>query len=309
MLKGIFRYKQNQPVTWFHKQPAKSNQYCLYCGIFVGDGASAISNKEHLIAREFVPSGSLDGGKSFNFIFRACEQCNSEKSNIERHLSSVTMFNSPARIESGEINSLAVRKASKDYHPNKQGVLVQDAHEKLKLTFDGNPNFKMSFDLVSPPQADIGYIRMLAFRHIQGFFSLLTTENPLEISQTRLLPSHHFYFFGAFHSADWGNPQVITATERASEWPCRANIEAANGFFKVIMRRREDRFAEWFWALEWNKSYRVFGGIFHPDQIPKAYSDLPPHNWREYGAHGETGIRSRREISIKVDQDFLFRAK
>lgn len=125
-MNGIFRHKQKQPVSWFHKKPSESNQYCLYCSTFVGDGASIRSDKEHLIGREFVPTGSLNVGNRFNFIFRACEQCNNEKSNIERHISSISIFNRPARYESEEINSLAVRKASKDYHPNKKGVPQND---------------------------------------------------------------------------------------------------------------------------------------------------------------------------------------
>lgn len=308
-LSGIFKDKQNQPVNWFHRQPGKSNQYCLYCGSFVGDGANIKSNKEHLIAREFVPSGTLEGGKSFNFIFRACEQCNTEKSNIERHISSVTIFNSPSRYESGEINLLAIRKASKDYHPNKQGVLVQDAFDKHKLVFDENQNFKLSFDFVSPPQANLSYIKLLAFMHIQGIFSLITTINPLEASQTNLLSSKYFFFFGAFNNADWGNPQVLTAIERAKEWPCYANIDSANGFFKVIMRRNKGTDGEWFWALEWNKSYRVLGGIFHPEQTPTAFRDLPPLIWQELGVHGGKSTRRREEISINEEQDTLFKAQ
>jgi len=295
-------------VIWFHKQPGKSNQYCLYCGAFVGDGASINSNKEHLIAREFVPSGSFDDGKSFNFIFRACEQCNTVKSNVERHISSVTIFNSPCRKESDELNSLAVRKASKDYHPSKQGVLVQDAFDNHKLIYDGNPNFRTSFNLVSPPQANIEFIKLLAFMHIQGFFSLITSKNPLEASQTNLLSSEYFFFFGAFGNADWGNSQLLAAIERVKEWPCYANINSANGYFKVIMRRQDSKDGEWFWALEWNKSYRIFGGIFHSGQIPTAFSDLPQLNWREHGVQDGISCRIRMEIPICEEHDTLFKA-
>ena len=145
---------------------------------------------------------------------------------------------------------------------------------------------------------------MLAFMHIQGIFSLITTKNPLEASQTSLLASKYFFFFGVFNNADWGNPQMLTAMERVKEWSCYANIDSANGFFKVVMRRNEGKDGEWFWALEWNKSYRVLGGIFHAGQIPTAFNDLPSLNWR---VHGTT--RRREEISINEEQDILFKAQ
>lgn len=46
--------KKNQPVSWYHKDQSKSNQFCLYCGTFLGEGSNVSSDKEHLIARSFV---------------------------------------------------------------------------------------------------------------------------------------------------------------------------------------------------------------------------------------------------------------
>ena len=305
----IFRYKENQPVVWFHKKPSKSNQYCLYCGAFVGENAATISNKEHLIGREFVPPGSFDDGTKFNFIFRACENCNSEKSDLERHVSSVTFFNSPARAILEKYNSAAVNKASKDYHPDKKGVLVQDAMDKHKMSFVGDANFRMKFELISPPQVNESYIKLLAFRHIQGIFSLLTTQNALEAHRTILLSDTNFFFFGAFNSADWGNAKVMAAIERSKDWQCIANIDTADGFFKAVMKKKEGKDGELFWALEWNKSYRIFGGIFHPGQTPKAFIDLPSRNWLEMGTIGGKKTRIRAEIPINEDQDILFKAQ
>jgi len=89
-----------------------------------------LSNKEHLIGREFVPLGSFLNGKEFNFIFRSCKSCNDEKGKADRHVSSITLvsssacYNDPAALES------AKRKANNDYHPRKQGVLIKDSFEK-----------------------------------------------------------------------------------------------------------------------------------------------------------------------------------
>ena len=146
-----FRFKENQPVTWFHKNHARSNQYCLYCHrpVCIGDVAS---NKEHLIGRSFVPDGSLEGGKAFNFIFRACVECNNEKAEAERHISSVSLFTSLGRVDEN-INALANRKAATDFHPIQQGKLVKDASVEKSIEI-GRGNFSAQFGLVGPPQLD-----------------------------------------------------------------------------------------------------------------------------------------------------------
>ena len=65
----VFAFRPNQPAVWFHKNRELSNKYCLYCWADVSDQAVA-SDKEHLIGREFVPTGTL-GGTAFNLIFRS----------------------------------------------------------------------------------------------------------------------------------------------------------------------------------------------------------------------------------------------
>ena len=68
-----------------------------------------VLQREHLIGREFVPAGAFDGGRKFNFIFRTCEHCNGKKAEFERHVSSVTLFRSPARAEDERIDARAAR--------------------------------------------------------------------------------------------------------------------------------------------------------------------------------------------------------
>src|SRR5947209_19886080 len=109
-MSDVFGFKRGQPVTWYNKDLTKSNQYCLYCGDFLGIGSEVASDKEHLIGRNFVPKGSLDSG-GFNFIFRACQSCNGRKSSAERHISSVTLFNSPGRWSDEDVDALAIHKA------------------------------------------------------------------------------------------------------------------------------------------------------------------------------------------------------
>src|SRR4051812_14797221 len=111
-MQPVFGTRARQPVVWFSSDLAKSNQHCPYCGVLVGVGSTVASNKEHMIARNFVPPGSL-GGTGFNFIFRACVDCNQRKADAERHVSTVTLLTSSARGTDGEVDAAALHKASR----------------------------------------------------------------------------------------------------------------------------------------------------------------------------------------------------
>jgi hypothetical protein len=119
-----------ETISWYAREPDFSNACCLYCGRPVSGQDAVPSDKEHLIARNFVPQGTM-GGHQFNFIFRACRTCNARKANAERHVSSVTLFNSPARSVDPRAEAAASRKGKSDFHPSKKGVLVQHAHQEL----------------------------------------------------------------------------------------------------------------------------------------------------------------------------------
>ena len=63
-----------------------ANTTCPFCGI---DLASVHAIKEHLIARRFVPKGTMNN--QWNLIANACEVCNSIKGDLEDEISAVTM--------------------------------------------------------------------------------------------------------------------------------------------------------------------------------------------------------------------------
>jgi hypothetical protein len=300
-LNGIYRYKKNQPLVWFHRSKAKSNQFCFYCGRFVGVNSSLESNKEHLIGREFVPTGEFGDGELFNFIFRACKECNDEKSDVERHISSITLLNSPSREVSEAHNRIAIRKAEKDYHPDKQGVLIRNSGEQLKINGDFGPA-QISFGMFSPPQANSSDVKFLAFRHIQGIFSFVTSPDPLTAKGTSLLDWQYFYLYESYRHQDWGNPQLIEIMQRALCIPCCADIKTANGFFKVILRKEEESTGEWFWALEWNKSHRIVGAISSSGKMPKIFEGLPRLIWDRV----DKFTRVRKEVPLQAGQDLLF---
>jgi hypothetical protein len=253
-----------------------------------------------MIARNFVPPGSL-GGTGFNFIFRACVDCNQRKADAERHVSTVTLLTSSARGTDGEVDAAALHKASRDFHPRVKGKLVKDAstEHEYQTRFGAA---SLSFTMVAPPQLDESKGAVVACNQIQALFALITSSDPRKIEDTRLLPATQWKPFGAFQFLDWGNRQLQTVAQRAANWPLLAGIVAANGYFKVLIRRRDEPSGEWFWALEWNKSVRVVGAIFAEDKAPPLFADLPEHEWMQMSATK----RMRAEIPLNPDTDLLF---
>lgn len=290
--------RTGEKVSWFHKDPARSNQHCLYCAAPVGAAAGAVpSNEEHLIGRNLVPTGTLEIG--FNFQFRACRECNARKGEAERHVSSVTLFISPARADDPRVDAIASRKAEKDFHPAGKGIRVKDASQKIQLNASAGA-LSLSVDMLAPPQLDESAVRRLAFHQIQGLFTLCTTEDYRNPETYRLLEPKHWQFFGHVGHGDWGNPQLREVAERVCEWPLRARIDTAEGFFRACLRRSPDESGPWYWALEWNKSLRVFGAIANPGD--PLYEDLPALEWTRLSEK----IRVRPEVREAENFDGLF---
>ena len=67
------------------------------------------------------------------------------------------------------------------------------------------------------------------------------------------------------------------------------------------MRRSET--AGWFWALEWNKSLRVVGGINHVGETNPLFEDLPALDWMRLP--DGSGF-SRRELGVPDLGNILF---
>lgn len=299
----IYNFKNNQPIVWFHRNIEYSNHWCLFCGEFVGPESKVSSNKEHLIGRDFVPKGSMNG-TNFNFIFRACEKCNGVKSNVERHVSSVTLFNSPERSEDERINDIALNKAEKDFHPDNPGKTVVESFGQYEVKYGDFMKFKFT----SPPQLNREYVKLLSCYHVQGIFSLLTTMDPKVQKKSGLLPPNQIFYFNAYNVQDWGNPQLLEIAERTKDWPCYCNINTANGFWKIVFKRSSEN-EGWFWALEWNQYLRAIGGIALPDYNQKIFQKLPELNWKHIQNQDGTSSRTRKEIPLEDEKDELFIAE
>lgn len=158
--------------SWFTPDVATSNALCPYCGAHLSGPSAVPSNKEHLIARQFGPARVMTGNE-FNVIFRACEKCNSEKADLERHVSSITLFNGPGREVDPAAAEAAARKALKDFHPAMPGVRVGDSNQQSSVEYQ-HPGMDISFGMHIPPQVYRPYAERLAF-----------------IADARLLLVHH----------------------------------------------------------------------------------------------------------------------
>jgi hypothetical protein len=297
-MNDVFGYRPSQPVSWYHKIATRSNQACLYCGSPVAGSSSVPSDKEHLIARNFSPPDK-SSGKAFNFIFRACRQCNEQKAVAERIISTYTLLCSPGRSTDRTVDALATHKAAKDYHPD--GGLVKDAsaHPTVQLPMFGGT---VSLNYVGPPRLDDEAVNLLASCQVQGLFSLITSPNPTSLEGLRLLNCNQILLIGTHLYSDWGNPVLMEVVQRTREWQSPLLVVTADGYFKAEFRKGPKEVDGWFWALEWNRSIRVVGAVCDPTMLPQWLEDLPEIKWRPY-----PGGRMRRETSLSPEEDTLFR--
>lgn len=296
---AIFRYREGESVSWFNEKLKLSNQRCLYCHRFLGDGLVP-SNREHLIGKSLVPDRSFASPDAFNFIFRACVECNTSKSRLEGHVSSVTLFSSPARAIDASVDALAARKASKEFYPGGSGKLVQDASVSIEGNFDLGPA-TMKADLSAPPQLVDAMAKELALRQIQGLFSLVSSPEPRTTEGTRLLHPDNFWYLDWFLRGDWGNPTLVALMQRIQSWPYNILLNTANGYFRAALRPSDGDTGEWFWALEWNHSVRVVGGIGSSEKQPSVFHALPT----PVGIHVEN-LRVRHDTPLPDEADTLF---
>lgn len=293
-------------VVWFHPNSKRSNQNCLYCGEFVGEGSEVASDKEHLIGRRMVPVGSMADAAAFNLIFRACVVCNREKAALEDHVSAVTLLSSAGRSEDARIDELARRKGANSFDPRHPGMPLASIRHQHEIKGDLH-GASISFGLISGPQADRRKVEELAFRHIQGLFTLVTSENPRFPETTRLLPWDQFGLFGCFPLRDWGNPQLKTIAERVHNLPRQVEIATAGGYFRAALRPGPDG-SPWFWALEWNASFRLLGWVGDKTIKPDVFENLPEHQWVHSESLPNNGVRRMRlQTPLREDEpDLLF---
>jgi hypothetical protein len=181
----------------------------------------------------------------------------------------------------------------------KKGIPVGRAIDKHSVEFAHGP-VSINFELTSPAQANLQDVQLLAFNHIQALFSLVTTEDYRVPDKMRLLPEVQFSYFGHYGFQDWGNPHLIEIANRTQGWPCPANVTAADGYFKAVLKRDDAR--GWFWALEWNRYLRVVGAIVQEREPAHVFDALPKLDWKRL----PDGRLLRTKILLAGEADHLF---
>ena len=136
--RNIFGRKPGRAaITWFHAARGSRTNTCLYCTRYVGEGSPIPSDKEHLIGRRMPPPGGFSDPAAFNFMFRACCECNAEKAALEDHVSAVTLLTSPGRGEDPKVDEVARRKGEKSFDPRHGRKPVGEIRNNVEVKMGG----------------------------------------------------------------------------------------------------------------------------------------------------------------------------
>lgn len=151
-------------------------------------------------------------------------------------------------------------------------------------------------------QLDPNAVRVLAFRHIQGIFSLVATQDPRAPKQPRSSPGMSSASSPVTRIVTGATPQLLEVVKRVDGYERVADFTTADGFFRASLRPGPDG-APWFWALEWNQSLRVIGWIGDSKEPPDPFQNLPGLTWHQLDAN----TRIRYEVPLPDDaEDLLF---
>jgi len=274
-----------------------ANRTCVYCGKeLTGRGYT----KEHVIGRQFVPKGLLNG--EWNLIVRACDACNHAKSDLEDDISAITLqpnIRGQHAIDDPHREAEAKRKArSKSRRTQKS---VGRSSESFYIRLPLGPGAEMIFGVTSPPQLDENRVCRLCLMHSQAFFYWITYD---ETSRRGGFWPGGFFPLDCSVRSDWGNRLHQSFMEMVSSWELRVRATTADGHFKVAIRKHPS-VACWSWAYEWNQNTRIVG--FFGDQIvAQELVRTLPHRELARLSQGNKIIRYREEIPLQPDSDKMF---
>jgi hypothetical protein len=166
------RYTLVVPLKMRKNQPeVLRNVTCCYCRAVL---AGVPSNKEHVIATNFVPKGTLD--RSWNLIARACVACNTRKSDLEDDMAVLSLQHYPFDGTDPAYDAYVrecLGKASRT-HSRHSKKAVSNSAEESTLEMPLGPAGLMTVGLISAPQISDDRAFALANLHATAFFYLLT---------------------------------------------------------------------------------------------------------------------------------------
>jgi hypothetical protein len=234
----------------------------------LGPGLTPI--EEHVIGRNFVPRGALQG--SWNLIVQACEPCNTAKSDLEDDISAITMQPHPTgRHASSDprLITTAKRKA-RGFFSRLTSKSVELSAERFDFQHSMGP-MTLDFRFDAPPQVDNVRVFHLSAYHVRVFFFWQTYD------QTLCRGSIWTGDFAPVHLAphdDWGNPVHRWFMREVAGWEHRVLAIGADGFFKVLLRQKVDP-PVLAWALEWTQNFRIIGFCGDPANIDAVAASKP----------------------------------
>ena len=281
---------------WIETKRPKSlaNKFCVYCN------TSEELTKEHVIGRRFVPKGTLNN--DWNLFIRACSGCNQKKADLEDDISAITLLYAAyfgLSLPKSVISEVQRKAAASRSRKTKQTVLGS----KENLNFSGQIGpIDISFNFMSPPQIDKDRAFQLAYYHISAFFFLITYDESKSLGYT---------WDGIFAPAevalksDWGNPYLVGFAAQISHWEPRVIGTAAEGFFRVVIKKHPKRKC-WAWGLEWNKSMRLVGFLGDQKLIEQIHNEIPKKDFTKFSEAQDVITRFRRETPIEDSADPLF---
>jgi len=287
---------ENARMKEITKPPLLHNRTCIYCGRDFGNDAPR--TKEHVVGLNFVPEGSFKAN-DWNLIVWACARCNNKKSELEGEISAITLQPSIGTAHLDEtLGLLAERKANKAYS-RVTGKTVGESCETLSLTNTLATNASMTFGFVGPPRLVRDHVMALAGAQIQAFFYYITYD----ASQGRgsSLPGGISWSTFA-QKDDWGNAQLLAFASLTEYWNGRVSGNAAEHYFRIVIKRDPSGIELWSFALEWNRSYRIIGFFGDTRSAAERVAGLPSFEWRQL----DETTRLREETPLKLSDDLLF---
>ncbi|MEA2162056.1 MAG: hypothetical protein QOK37_183 [Thermoanaerobaculia bacterium] len=287
--------RQNQPEVL-------RNVTCCYCRTVLAD---VPSNKEHVIATNFVPKGTWD--RSWNLIARACVACNTRKSDLEDDMAVLSLQHYPFDGTDPAYDTHVrerLEKASRT-HSRHSKKAVSRSVEESTLEMPLGPAGVMTVGLISAPQISVDRAFALANMHATAFFYLLTYRD--EGRRGSLWPGGGFFTTDVAARSDWGNPIQRWFIDNAAPWLPRLVVSAAQGFFKVAIRKNPD-VALWSCALEWNEGIRVVAFFGEKEPALALGRDMPQLFTEEHVIlrTPEKITSYRTEVPISSDDDRMF---
>lgn len=277
-----------------NKATKLANVACAYCG--GEDEPDNPLTEDHVIGRNFVPTGSFASG--WSLILKACRRCNNEKSDLEDEISAITLQPDLGRgHDESTLAALAARKAVKS-RSRLTKKTVADSYEEEVIEGKIMSAIDCRFGFTAPPRLAAKRLMRLARFHLQAFFYLITYDDSARLGAA----VGNMGWVNDARCPDWGNALQRGFADFVSGWDSGIEGTGADGYFRIAIRRDPVGSGVWSFALEWNKALRSIG-FFGDLEQAQAYVDLLPA--LEFQQLDATR-RMRLEVPLDPEDDRLF---